>query len=172
MNIFLKIFTVSTLVLISAILLSAIIVPMSVQATGITCSSNSDCGINALYGNPFCQGNDVYTNQLTYYCNNPGTSQSFCSSSLVPQLTAACGTNKICNNGSCSSQNISCGSNAECGHNGLTGNFFCQYSGVYKNYITLPATIPEPLRVSVLVRLLRNLHKPVLRTSNVLMAVV
>jgi len=102
----------------------------------ITCSSNSDCGKNSLTGNPFCEYNNVYTNQLTYYCNNPGTSQSFCSSTLVPQLTSSCGTNKTCNNGSCTSQSIACGSDADCGFNGLSGNAFCQYNNVYKNYIT------------------------------------
>ncbi|MFH1610536.1 MAG: hypothetical protein ABIA91_01470, partial [Patescibacteria group bacterium] len=102
----------------------------------VACSTNSQCGDNSLTGNPFCQNNDVFTNQLTYYCNNPGTPQSFCSNSLVPQLTRSCGTNQTCTNGDCASQNIACGSNSDCGSNGLTGNSFCQNDGVYKNYIT------------------------------------
>jgi uncharacterized repeat protein (TIGR01451 family) len=102
----------------------------------IACSTNANCGTNSLTGNPFCQGNNVFTNQLTYYCNNPGTPQSFCSNSFIPQLTKACGTNKTCNNGDCVTQNIACGSNSDCGTNGLTGNAFCQDDKVYKNYIT------------------------------------
>jgi fimbrial isopeptide formation D2 family protein len=108
----------------------------------IACSASADCGTNALTGNPFCQNNNVYRNQITYFCNEPGKTTSFCSNTLVPQLTSSCGTNKTCDNGSCSTPDIACGSNSDCGSNSLTGNAFCQAGNAYKNFITYSCNNP------------------------------
>ena len=71
----------------------------------IPCSSNTDCGTNGYEGSPFCQGNSIYKNFRTYTCNNPGSANSSCSSSINPQLFNNCSSNQVCSNGSCSVQN-------------------------------------------------------------------
>jgi len=65
----------------------------------IACSQDSDCGIDGLIGNPFCIGDDVYQNFLSFTCNNPGTILSFCSNSTTAQLQEVCSI--TCINGSC-----------------------------------------------------------------------
>ena len=71
----------------------------------IPCSSNTDCGTNGYEGSPFCQGNSIYKNFRTYTCNNPGSANSSCSSSINPQLFNNCSSDQVCSNGSCSVQN-------------------------------------------------------------------
>ena len=101
------------------------------------CSSNSQCGTNGFTGLPFCQGNSIYQNYITYTCNNAGTSNSYCSNSTASQLTTSCTGSQTCNNGSCTGgQNITCSSNYQCGNSGYTGSPFCQGNSVYQNYIT------------------------------------
>lgn len=108
----------------------------------ITCNSNSDCGTNGFTGGAYCQGNSVYENYRTYICNNPGTSTSYCTSSVDPQLKQTCSGNQTCSGGSCTSQNISCYSNSDCGSSGYTGSAFCQGNSVYRNYVTYTCQNP------------------------------
>ena len=61
----------------------------------ISCSSNSDCGTTGFFGNNFCQSNSIFGNLITYICNNPGTSQSFCSNSSTVQLRQDCGSHLV-----------------------------------------------------------------------------
>jgi hypothetical protein len=67
----------------------------------VTCSTNSQCGTNGLTGSPFCQSGNVYQNYTTWTCNSPGTSQSTCTSSSVPQLITTCTSGQTCTNGAC-----------------------------------------------------------------------
>ena len=60
--------------------------------TNITCINNSDCGINGV-SNPFCNNNDVFTNQTIYTCINPNSTSSRCSNSTSSQKTFDCGSN-------------------------------------------------------------------------------
>ncbi len=108
----------------------------------ITCTSNTDCGANAYTGSPFCQGNSVYQNYITYTCNNAGTSTSYCSNNTAAQKKNDCTANQTCANGSCTNQNITCTSNTDCGTNSYTGSPFCQSGNVYQNYITYTCTNP------------------------------
>jgi uncharacterized repeat protein (TIGR01451 family) len=102
----------------------------------IACSTSSQCGTNAFTGSPFCQGNSIYQNYLTYTCNNAGTPTSYCSNSTAAQKKNDCTGNQICNNGSCTDQTINCSTNAQCGTNAFTGSPFCQGGDVFQNYTT------------------------------------
>jgi len=84
----------------------------------IVCSNNSNCGTNRFTGSPFCQGNNVYKNYITYTCNNPGTANSYCSNSTSAQLKNTCTGNQTCTNGSCS-QSCSYHSYQQCLGNNL-----------------------------------------------------
>ena len=44
------------------------------QQTG-ACSNASDCGTNGSSGALYCQGNNIYQNNITWTCNNPGTAK-------------------------------------------------------------------------------------------------
>ncbi len=105
----------------------------------VTCSSNSQCGSNGVTGANFCSGNSVYQNYVTYTCNNPGTTNSYCSSNTIQQVQTTCNGNQTCSNGTCNNTNtgtVACSSNSQCGSSGLIGGAFCQNSGVYQNYVT------------------------------------
>ncbi len=65
------------------------------------CSSNSQCGTDGFVGSNFCQSNGVYRNYVSYTCNNPGTFDSFCTSSTSAQLQTTCTASQTCTNGSC-----------------------------------------------------------------------
>ena len=68
----------------------------------ITCSTNTQCGTDGFTGGPYCSLNGVYKNYITYTCNNPGTTSSYCSNSTSAQLQQTCSGNQTCSNGSCS----------------------------------------------------------------------
>jgi len=90
----------------------------------IGCEYDSDCGTNIFIGDNFCSSNDVFQNFIIFTCNNPGTTDSYCSDSTNPILKQDCGEdscndfednyckgddvyhlrtcyNKGCSNGSC-----------------------------------------------------------------------
>lgn len=84
------------------------------SCTGVTCSSNSDCGTSGYIDSPYCQGNSVYQNYKTYTCNNAGTANSYCSNSTTGQLKYACTGNQTCSGGTCSGQNCTSHSYQQC----------------------------------------------------------
>ncbi|MCX6721228.1 MAG: hypothetical protein NT026_01345 [Candidatus Staskawiczbacteria bacterium] len=104
----------------------------------ITCSSNSQCGTNALTGSLFCQGNSVYQNYITYTCNNPGTASSTCSNSTAPQLQSNCTGNQTCSNGSCNTNqsniNVSCYASPNPVNINQQVSFICNVSGGTGSY--------------------------------------
>ena len=110
------------------------------QCANIICSNNSSCGTSGFTSSPFCQGNNVYQNYITYTCNNPGTSSSNCTNSTVAQFKNACASNQACSNGNCS--NVACSSASDCGTSGYVGGAFCQNNNVYKNYKTYTCNNP------------------------------
>ncbi|MDP3882829.1 MAG: PKD domain-containing protein, partial [Candidatus Staskawiczbacteria bacterium] len=67
----------------------------------IACTSNTDCGISAYTGSPYCFNNNVFQAYQTYACANAGTPQSYCQNSSAPQLQQSCLSNQTCSNGSC-----------------------------------------------------------------------
>ena len=119
------------------------------------CTTNTDCGADALTGNLFCQSDDVYQNYKIYNCSNAGKTSSSCSSSISAQLiqdcnfgcssgiciVPNCSTNADCNDNNsytedicknpntpqsfCENNPIVCLTNIDCGINSLIGNLFC-----------------------------------------------
>lgn len=68
----------------------------------IHCSKNSDCGSNGFDDSDFfCKNGNVFGNYITYKCNNPGTCNSYCSSSSEDKLKTECSSDEICSEGSC-----------------------------------------------------------------------
>ncbi|MBI3631371.1 MAG: hypothetical protein HY219_00700, partial [Candidatus Staskawiczbacteria bacterium] len=112
------------------------------QCVNIACNSDSACGTNGFTDGPYCQGNNIYQNYKTYTCNNPGTANSSCSNSIVPQLKATCAGNQTCSNGACVNVNIACSTNSQCGTNGFTGGLFCMANNVYQSYKTYTCNNP------------------------------
>jgi len=106
----------------------------------VTCNTNAHCGTNGFIGLPFCQGNNVYKNYITYTCNNPGTTSSSCTNSTAAQLQTNCTANQTCSGETCT--NIICNANSDCGTNGLVGSPFCQSNNVYQNYKTYTCNNP------------------------------
>ena len=120
----------------------------SCTTQSIACNNNSECGANGYIGSPFCQGNSVYKNYITHTCNNPGTTQSYCSNSSLSQLTQTCSGNQTCSSGACHNIVIACNQNSDCGTNGFTGNPFCQLGNVYQNYKTYTCLNPGTANAS------------------------
>ena len=79
-------------------------VSFSVDTSGnqtIACSYNSDCGTNGFFGDKTCSGDDIYQDYRTFSCNNPGTNQSYCSSSEDSRFVKTCDNG--CKDGKCES---------------------------------------------------------------------
>jgi len=88
----------------------------------VACSNNADCGANQFTGGPSCQANNqVYQNYITYTCNNGGTANAFCSTSITQKYQTTCLASQTCRYGLC----------METGNPGYTGT-------------TPPPTTPPP----------------------------
>ncbi len=87
----------------------------------VACSSNSQCGTSGVTGANFCSGNSVYQNNVTWTCNNPGTTNSYCSSSTSQQLQITCSGNQTCSNGSCTNNTATCTTHSytQCSNNAV-----------------------------------------------------
>lgn len=55
------------------------------------CSEDSGCGTNGFIGEPECSINDLFSDYITYTCNNPGSVDSYCTNSSAFQLFLDCG---------------------------------------------------------------------------------
>jgi hypothetical protein len=123
--------------------------PTTTQSCTVTCSSDSSCGTNTYTGSPFCKTvtgtayQYIYQNYVTYKCNNPGKTDSYCSSSTSEQSKTFCYP-QACENGQCVTK--VCNVNSDCGTNYYSQNY-CKEAGtylydVYKNYITFACGNP------------------------------
>jgi cysteine-rich repeat protein len=65
----------------------------------ISCTLNSDCGVDGYVGTPVCSGKDVVRNYQAFTCSIPGTSQSMCSSLTSSKVVETCSYG--CSNGLC-----------------------------------------------------------------------
>ncbi len=65
----------------------------------VQCSSDKDCGSASFVGSRSCKDGSVYQDKEVWTCNDPGTSKSYCSSSLVPTLKEHC--SEGCTAGAC-----------------------------------------------------------------------
>ncbi|MFH1710718.1 MAG: hypothetical protein ABH840_00230 [Nanoarchaeota archaeon] len=129
----------------------------------IECFENSDCGDDGWEGNLFCSGKNLSRNYMSFMCNNPGTSSSFCSDSssvLINQTCADACENGVCLeikcyndldcddgnlltedkcllpgtvNSYCTNDNIACFNNIDCGTNSLSGNL-CSGNNVVRSF--------------------------------------
>lgn len=94
----------------------------------ITCSKDSDCGVNQLIGSPFCSNNNVFKNYITWTCNNPGTEGSYCNNETVGQLVQECQLG--CLNGKCKEPAvIVCSNNNDCNDNNSSTEDICNNPG-------------------------------------------
>lgn len=130
----------------------------------IDCSVNSDCGIERFTGGLFCDGNEVHRNSLIFACNNPGQILSYCSNSVAENSLFEC--EYACTDGTCircddnvdcddddgdtvdtcrfggtldsycTSEEIICSENTDCGTDGLVGGPFCTNDDSSQNYRT------------------------------------
>lgn len=129
----------------------------------ITCTKNSDCGINTLSGD-VCSGLNIIKNYLNFSCINPGTFSSSCSnvsgSYLIQQCSQQCSlgqciqinctTDLDCDDGNartvdecafkgtpssyCRNTEVNCLEDNDCGFSGSTGNEYCSTDDVFKNF--------------------------------------
>jgi len=67
----------------------------------VPCNTNSDCGINQYTGGQSCRGNNVWQNYITYTCNGAGTSESYCTTSIIPRYQTTCSIGQTCQYGIC-----------------------------------------------------------------------
>ncbi len=105
------------------------------KPTGI-CSSNSQCGSNGYISGNYCSANDDSVRDYrTFICNNPGTSQSNCTSIVSSQIVDTCTINEFCNNGICQNIPDTCSSNSQCGTDGYIDSNKCGGDGnVYRDW--------------------------------------
>jgi len=68
------------------------------ESINIECSSDSDCGTDGWIGNSTCSNDNVSQNYITYTCNNPGESDSYCSNSTTAKLKEDCGEDEYSGN--------------------------------------------------------------------------
>ena len=69
----------------------------------VNCDSNLDCGVDGFVGSSSCSVNNVVRDFRNFTCNNPGTSQSSCSSNVTSQIVTIC--NFGCDLGQCLPEN-------------------------------------------------------------------
>lgn len=108
-----KLIFISCLVLLSALLLqlinlsnaSAVINCGGGNCWYVSCNVNSDCGTNQYTGATTCQGQNVWQSYMTYTCNNPGTADSYCATTVTPRHQATCSNNQSCKAGICFGEN-------------------------------------------------------------------
>ncbi|MFA6023456.1 MAG: vWA domain-containing protein [Candidatus Pacearchaeota archaeon] len=86
----------------------------------ITCLFDSDCGETGFIGDNFCTGNNVFRNYQNATCLRPGTLQSDCLVTQIPQLTNDCNDNNnqtvdSCSNGVCQNNLLQCIMDSQCG---------------------------------------------------------
>ncbi|MFA5856391.1 MAG: putative metal-binding motif-containing protein [Candidatus Pacearchaeota archaeon] len=67
----------------------------------IQCTTNSQCGTNSYVGDPFCMNGDIYQGFKQFFCNNPGTSNSYCTNTINNQIKQDCTAGQTCVNNQC-----------------------------------------------------------------------
>lgn len=73
----------------------AVVAPQNALAA-YTCNSDSQCGASGFVGQQYCQGNSLFGDFVTYYCNNPGTNYSSCTSNKSRQIVRTCNSDQVC----------------------------------------------------------------------------
>lgn len=101
----------------------------------VTCSQNSDCGRDGCAGwANYCCENEVCQMFISFFCNNPGTENSYCSNNTFPWMLDNCtAKGKICKNGFCVFKQ-ECTSNEDCSGGGLINTFCKNESELLSNF--------------------------------------
>ncbi len=76
----------------------------------MSCSKNSDCGSDGFIENKFCQSDDVYQKYKVFTCNNAGSLNSSCTSTIDQRLVTDCP--QSCSSGACT--NFACNIDNDC----------------------------------------------------------
>ena len=87
----------------------------------IICSNDLDCGVSGYNGFDFCSGKDILNTFISFKCENPGTSSSFCSSQTTNELVGNC--SDFCVEGDC--QSFKCVDDEQCNDNDGTTKDVC-----------------------------------------------
>ncbi len=109
----------------------------------IKCSNNLQCGTSAYSGNPFCSGNNIAKNFITYTCNSPGTVSSYCSSLTAPKTIQTCAD--YCLNSAC--KIFTCHNDNECNDNNPSTQDKCVDPNTIQSNCT--HTIPQTQIVTI-----------------------
>jgi cysteine-rich repeat protein len=120
----------------------------------ITCSLNSECGLNGFIGGKYCENNNAYQDFLSFTCFFPGTISSFCYNYTLPILMDYC--EGVCISGEC----INCFSDIDCGEDGYIGQPYCQGDDVWQDYqeflCSNPGTINSNCSSDIFPKLVEN----------------
>ena len=108
-----------------------------VNKVATTCSKDSDCPMNST-SDKYCMNLSVYQDTTTYSCINPGTVQSKCVSTKIPQKVQECPD--LCKNGVC--LGVVCKNDSQCGTTGLFGNLYCMNNSVFQDYVNFTCKNP------------------------------
>lgn len=109
----------------------------------IKCWKDLDCGTNSFIDGAFCKDNSVFQKFITFTCNNPGTTQSYCSNSVSDKLKNDCGSG-VCTNGQC--QEINCCQDSDCGANHFIDGLFCKDNSVFQKFVTYTCNNPGTIQ--------------------------
>jgi len=135
------------------------------EHTPISCSNNSNCGTDGLIGAGFCGvGDDVFKDYIEWTCEDAGTADSFCSSTITSQLFEVCADDCLegicgiitcsedleCDDGNvltldacldpgtfsstCENMPIDCNLDIDCGINDFVGDRSCSAGDVWQDY--------------------------------------
>lgn len=105
----------------------------------VICNKDLDCGKDAPVGSKFCASKDVSRQDVKkYFCVNPGTTNSYCSSRIEDRITT-CASDCIA--GECVKY-VQCNSNAECGVSEYLFYGFCSGNDVKKIFRTYSCLNP------------------------------
>ena len=100
--------------------------------TQIGCFTNLDCGIDSAISVNFCSAQNISQLTMSWTCNNPGTSISYCSSNIGIDTVATCP--QFCSNGSC--VDIECFTHSDCNDGNSTTEDICNNAGTPSSFCT------------------------------------
>ena len=98
----------------------------------IACFQDLDCGTDTPISQLFCSGSDISELIQTWDCNNPGTTQSYCSSDVIVDAVTSCPD--YCSNGEC--VEIECFTNQDCEDSDSGTLDLCNNPGTPESYCT------------------------------------
>jgi hypothetical protein len=108
----------STLVIITVTDPRGAVVTTTFTAMFVSCMSNSDCPVDGVVGNAFCDVNGDAANTFRdHTCSNPATMQATCTFVDTSQVIDACGVGEVCENAVC--QSVACSLESQCGIDGF-----------------------------------------------------